>query len=210
MNRVVRSTSVPIAELPRPRMRSPSQCPGTARSSASAGRSLIRTSSVTKLLPAPRPGSRDPQRPAGAQARGQLASAARHGPAHTATGRSPRARYASTHHPGSPDEAGERSAPGSRTSPSAGPCAGRDAGRSTRPRDRPQQPPSGRCTAPDETVLHIPPQLGVARPASPASDAARAGPHATARCWPGTPDRRRESRRYDAAHERSSTGERPS
>ena len=27
-----------ITELPRPRMRSPSQCPGTARSSASAGR----------------------------------------------------------------------------------------------------------------------------------------------------------------------------
>lgn len=38
VNRVVRSTSVPIAELPRPRMRSLSQCPGTARSAASAGR----------------------------------------------------------------------------------------------------------------------------------------------------------------------------
>ena len=30
MNRVVRSTNVPIAELPSPMMRSPSQCPGTA------------------------------------------------------------------------------------------------------------------------------------------------------------------------------------
>ena len=37
---VVRSTSVPIAVwLPFPMIRSPSQCPGTARSSASAGRS---------------------------------------------------------------------------------------------------------------------------------------------------------------------------
>jgi hypothetical protein len=39
--RVVRSTSVPTGlRPPPPRMRSPSQCPGTARSSASAGRSL--------------------------------------------------------------------------------------------------------------------------------------------------------------------------
>lgn len=35
VNRVVRSTSVPIAELFSPSIRSPSQCPGTARSSAS-------------------------------------------------------------------------------------------------------------------------------------------------------------------------------
>ena len=54
VNRVVRSTSVPIAELPSPRMRSPSQCPGTARSAASAGRWLIRTSGVTNCLPRPR------------------------------------------------------------------------------------------------------------------------------------------------------------
>src|SRR6476620_4486080 len=38
VKRVVRSTRVPIAELPRPRMRSPSQWPGTARSAASTGR----------------------------------------------------------------------------------------------------------------------------------------------------------------------------
>ena len=44
MNRVVRSTSVPIADLPAaPTSRSPSQCPGTARSAASAGRSLMFT-----------------------------------------------------------------------------------------------------------------------------------------------------------------------
>src|SRR5918995_596068 len=55
VNRVVRSTRDPIAELPRPKMRSPSQCPGTARSSASAGR-----------------GSRPARRPPRAQARGQL------------------------------------------------------------------------------------------------------------------------------------------
>ena len=35
---MVRSTNVPIAELWSPRIRSPSQCPGTARSVASAGR----------------------------------------------------------------------------------------------------------------------------------------------------------------------------
>ena len=44
VNLVVRSTSVPIALLLRlPVIRSPSQCPGTARSSISAGRSLIMT-----------------------------------------------------------------------------------------------------------------------------------------------------------------------
>ena len=59
---------------PGPMIRSPSQCPGTARSAASAGRSLIMTSAVTKLLAAAAgAGPRDAQRPAGAQARGQLA-----------------------------------------------------------------------------------------------------------------------------------------
>jgi hypothetical protein len=48
---VLRSTSVPIAELPNPMIRSPSQCPGTARSAASAGRWLIITWSLMKLLP---------------------------------------------------------------------------------------------------------------------------------------------------------------
>ena len=55
-------------------MRSPSQCPGTARSSASAGRSLIRTSGADEGLAPPaaaRP--RHAQRPPGAQAGGQLA-----------------------------------------------------------------------------------------------------------------------------------------
>ncbi len=51
VKRVVRSTSVPIAELSPPIIRSPSQCPGTARSATSAGRSLIMISGVTKLLP---------------------------------------------------------------------------------------------------------------------------------------------------------------
>src|SRR3979411_1178447 len=49
--RGLRPTSVPIAELPRPRMRSPSQCPGTARSATSAGRWLIMISDDTKFLP---------------------------------------------------------------------------------------------------------------------------------------------------------------
>src|SRR5690242_676635 len=54
VNLVVRSTSVPIAELRRPRMRSPSQWPGTARSSASAGRWLTITSGATCDFPRPR------------------------------------------------------------------------------------------------------------------------------------------------------------
>src|SRR3546814_3432089 len=47
VKRVVRSTCVPIAELPKPRMRPPSQCPGTVRSAASAGRWLIMISGET-------------------------------------------------------------------------------------------------------------------------------------------------------------------
>ena len=44
VKRVVRSTSVPMADLlAAPVIRSPSQWPGTARSSTSAGRSLIMT-----------------------------------------------------------------------------------------------------------------------------------------------------------------------
>ena len=54
VKRVIRSTKVPIAELPRPRMRSPSQWPGTARSAASAGRRLIMISGEMKVLPRPR------------------------------------------------------------------------------------------------------------------------------------------------------------
>lgn len=48
---LVRSTSLPIADLSNPMIRSPSQWPGTARSCASAGRWEILTSSVTKLRP---------------------------------------------------------------------------------------------------------------------------------------------------------------
>ena len=48
-NLVVHSTRVPIAEaLPAPMIRSPSQWPGTARSAASAGRSLISTMSLIR------------------------------------------------------------------------------------------------------------------------------------------------------------------
>jgi hypothetical protein len=43
-----------MAELFSPRMRSPSQCSGAARSSASAGRSLIMMSGVTNFLLHPR------------------------------------------------------------------------------------------------------------------------------------------------------------
>ena len=75
VNRLDRSTRVPIADRSVPRIRSPSQCPGTARSSTSAGRSLINSSSVTKLR-LPRdvrfPGSS--QRPTGPQTSGQFAA----------------------------------------------------------------------------------------------------------------------------------------
>src|SRR5947209_11261610 len=70
VNRVVRSTRVPIAELSRPRMRSPSQCPGTARSSTSAGRSVIRSDEA--LATSTSAGSRYPQSSAGAETGGQL------------------------------------------------------------------------------------------------------------------------------------------
>ena len=54
MNRVERSAKVPIAELFSPTIRAPSQCTGTARSAASAGRWLIMISGVTNFLPRPR------------------------------------------------------------------------------------------------------------------------------------------------------------
>ena len=74
VKRVVRSTRVPIAERSRPMSRSPSQWPGTARSSASAGRSLISTSGVTwPHALRPRRALEAPQRPPRAKARDQLA-----------------------------------------------------------------------------------------------------------------------------------------
>lgn len=51
VDRVVRSTRVPIATPAAPMIRSPSQCPGTAQSATSVGRRRIITSSVLKLLP---------------------------------------------------------------------------------------------------------------------------------------------------------------
>jgi hypothetical protein len=47
VNLVVRSTRVPIADRLVPMIKSSSQCPGTARSATSAGRSMIITSGVT-------------------------------------------------------------------------------------------------------------------------------------------------------------------
>src|SRR3954451_17402697 len=69
VNLAVRSTSVPIAELRRPRMRSPSQWPGTARSSASAGRRLtIQLGRDVRLAAPPAPRPRHAERAPGAQA----------------------------------------------------------------------------------------------------------------------------------------------
>lgn len=90
VKRVVRSTNVPIPELCNPRIKSPSQCPGTARSSTAAGRALINTSGVTKPLP------RRPCAPAERATRVPSVNArsapdgARHALARTALDRSPR------------------------------------------------------------------------------------------------------------------------
>ena len=51
VKRVLRSTRVPMAERCSPMIKSPSQWPGTARSSASGGRFEIITSGVMNLLP---------------------------------------------------------------------------------------------------------------------------------------------------------------
>lgn len=73
VNLVVRSTRVPIAERFRPMVRSPSQCPGTARSSASmrpfADHYLGCDMAARTLSGA---STRDAQRPPGAQAGDQL------------------------------------------------------------------------------------------------------------------------------------------
>ncbi len=70
VKRVVRSTSVPIAELPRPR--SPSQWPGTARSAASAGTLADPDGGIHKGLASPTGSS--PRLPSGAEAGRQLAA----------------------------------------------------------------------------------------------------------------------------------------
>ena len=74
---MVRSTRVPIAERRSPMTRSPSQCPASARSSASGGlwwplvdHHLGRDVGPGLLAG---PGPRDPQRPSAAQTGGRLA-----------------------------------------------------------------------------------------------------------------------------------------
>src|SRR5215207_8214105 len=69
-----RSTSVPIAVALRlPISRSPSQWPGTRRSSASGGRSAIETMPGDPVLALPGHAARLAQRPAGAQVARELA-----------------------------------------------------------------------------------------------------------------------------------------
>ena len=116
VNRVVRSTNVPIAERPRPMMRSPSQCPGTARSSASAGRALIMMSGPTNSLPRPRRralGARSARLAGRPSARGAVPPA----PGCAALGQSPRARPSSIHRRATRSGADGRSAAGSTMSP---------------------------------------------------------------------------------------------
>ena len=75
MKRVVRSTNVPIAALPRPMRRSPSQCPGPARSLGLGGPLADHDVGADQLLAATTAASpRRAQRPPGAQAGRQLAA----------------------------------------------------------------------------------------------------------------------------------------
>jgi hypothetical protein len=72
VKRLLRSTSVPIAWLPRPRIRSPSQCPGTALRLGGplADHDLVGHKALATAADA---SAGDAQCPAGPQARGQLA-----------------------------------------------------------------------------------------------------------------------------------------
>lgn len=72
VNRVVLSTNVPIAELSNPKVRSPFQWPGTARSSTLAGRSLIITWCQKRLPATSNTFPWHPQSTASAQTRGQF------------------------------------------------------------------------------------------------------------------------------------------
>ena len=134
VNRVVRSTSVPIAELSSPMIRSPSQWPGHGPVLGLGGPLADHDLRGDELLAAPcgcGPGA--PAAPARCAGRRPARGAARRGPGRTAPGRSPRARSASTHHRGSRPAAGSRSAPGSTTSPTAGPAGARGGDRSSAP-----------------------------------------------------------------------------
>ena len=145
------------------------------------------TSGVTNFLPAPAgPGTRHPQRPPGAQARGQLAAqraAALH--VERLVDRLV-ARSAWTHHRGSRPAAGSRSAPGSTPSPTAGP-ARRGLPRPFHAgtvRARHRGPVRVRDLA-GEPVLHVLAQPVVRRELGDLRAARRAARRATA---PSTPD----------------------
>src|SRR6188768_1128155 len=72
VNRLDRSTSVPIADRSRPMIRSPSQCPGTARSCTSAGIGDHHFRADMRPRLGLRPGSWHAQRSPGAQTGHQL------------------------------------------------------------------------------------------------------------------------------------------
>ena len=164
-------------------IRSPSQWPGTARSSASAGRSLISTSGVTCARPSAGSSPRHSQRPPGAQTGDQLALeratalhverlvdrlvADPHGLIIGEVDLQPvrdllRAPRLSTH----------------RRSPRCGLF------RPSTRRLRARRPRRRGWTTPGEPVLHVLAQPLVARPASRSSGAAPAARRATARRRP--------------------------
>jgi len=99
------------------------------------------------------PGTRRARRSGGTR---PSRDATRPGPAHTAPGRSARARSAWTHHRGSRSVAGARSGPGSTRSPSGGPDGAHAADRSTG-RARHSRAVRGHDRA-REPILHVLPQ----------------------------------------------------
>jgi len=115
---------------------------------------LIMTPSVTKFFPRRGHGPWDSQAPARSAGRPSARAGALRGPAHTATGRSPRGTRASTHHREKSRRRRFEICCGSTTVPSAGPCAGHGAGRSISPpghrrrcrRDAAQSPDRRSCT----------------------------------------------------------------
>ena len=187
VNRVVRSTIVAIWDLPaRPRMRSPSQWPGTARSSTSGGRSEIGTVSVS-FPRVPLPGLGPLRRRRARPVRSASVSSARRppDPGGRAPGRASRGTPTSVAHPDARGAAGWRSARASASSSAASqphePAAGQ------RPAGGPWADGPARR---DDAATHSPGSGRAHRcgrpPGRPSRSAGQAGPRCPRNCvlWP--------------------------
>ena len=192
-------------------IRSPSQWPGTARSSASAGRSLIITSGVTCAQAcASSACPRHPQRPPGAQAGDQLALER----ASALDVERLVDRLVADPHGliiGEVDLQPLRDLLGAPRRDPAAVLAVRLVPAVPRPGRRPgDRRPVRAAHLPRQPFLHVVAQPLVRRPASPSSVVARPAPPSTARPTPDSRACRRVSPRCGAAPARSSTGARPS